>query len=251
MSKFIQNDGGLEGFLLDTLKDDVELKGILPHRQRSIFNSVLRFMNIKKRLGKRGYVPELVDFISNYSDLTTHSLSDQGFLENFIEKLKEYKIMEQYKKYTLEYHENFNRYALVLSGAVGIAHIDAAFLTSSDFRELRKVTADIEELALPCVVEHKHTKESKNIPTIDELGRYIDERARKGLIIQRFKGLGEMNYDELRDTTMDPEKRTLLKVQIEDAEAADYLFSLLMGDVVLPRREFIEKNALDVRNLDI
>ncbi|MDR2401312.1 MAG: DNA topoisomerase (ATP-hydrolyzing) subunit B [Deferribacteraceae bacterium] len=251
MSKFIQNEGGLEGFLLDTLKDDIEVKGILEHRQRSIFKSVLRYMNIKKRLGKRGYVPELVDFISDYGDLTTAALSDQGFLENFIAKLKERGIMEQYKKYTLDYHENFNRYALVLSGAVGIANIDAAFLTSSDFRELRKVTADIQELALPCEVEHKHTKERKTIPNVDDLGGYIDERARKGLTIQRFKGLGEMNYDELRDTTMDPEKRTLLKVQIEDAEMADYLFSLLMGDVVAPRREFIEKNALDVRNLDI
>jgi DNA gyrase subunit B len=251
MAKFIQNDGGLEGFLLDTLKEDIELKGILGHRERSVLKSVLRFADTKKRLSKRGYVPELVDLISEYSDLTTASLSDKVFLETLTEKLKERKIMEHYKKYTLEYHENFNRYALVLSGAVGVASIDAAFLTSPDYRELRKVTADIQELRFPCEVEHRHNKEKRTLSTVDELGNYIDERARKGLVIQRFKGLGEMNYDELRDTTMDPEKRTLRKVQIEDAEMADYLFSLLMGDVVSPRREFIEKNALDVRNLDV
>jgi DNA gyrase subunit B len=251
MSKFIQNDGGLEGFLLDTLKDDIELKGVLSHRERSVFKSILRFVDIKKRLGKRGYVPELVDIIAYYKDLTVASLSDKAFIENFVEKLKELNIMREYKRYSLEYHENFNRYALVLSGAVGVANIDAAFLTGTDYREIRKAAADIEELAFPCEVEHKQSREKKSVPSVDDLGAYMDERARKGLVIQRFKGLGEMNYDELRDTTMDPEKRTLLKVQIEDAEMADYLFSLLMGDTVAPRREFIEKNALDVRNLDI
>jgi DNA gyrase subunit B len=251
MSKFIQNDGGLEGFLLDTLKDDIELKGTLSHRARSIFKSVLRYVSIKKRLGKRGYVPELVDMIAQYKDLTPVSLSDKAFLESFIERLKEQKILGQYKKYTLDYHENFNRYAIVLSGAVGIATVDSTFLTSMDFRELRKATADLTELTFPCEVEHRQGSDRKTIRTVDDLGNYIDERAKKGLTIQRFKGLGEMNYDELRDTTMDPAKRTLLKVQIDDAEMADYLFSLLMGDVVAPRREFIEKNALDVRNLDV
>ena len=73
----------------------------------------------------------------------------------------------------------------------------------------------------------------------------------KGLQITRFKGLGEMNAEELRDTTLDPANRTLLKVTMEDANAADDLFRILMGDKVEPRREFIEKHALEVRNLDV
>ena len=73
----------------------------------------------------------------------------------------------------------------------------------------------------------------------------------KGLAITRFKGLGEMNAEELRDTTLDPANRTLLQVKMEDASAADDLFRILMGDKVEPRREFIEKHALDVRNLDV
>ena len=73
----------------------------------------------------------------------------------------------------------------------------------------------------------------------------------KGLQVTRFKGLGEMNAEELRETTLDPTNRTLLKVSLTDAGAADEMFRLLMGDKVEPRREFIEKHALDVRNLDV
>ena len=73
----------------------------------------------------------------------------------------------------------------------------------------------------------------------------------KGLQLTRFKGLGEMNAEELRETTLDPENRTLLRVEMEDVAAADDLFRVLMGERVEPRREFIEKHALDVRNLDV
>ena len=73
----------------------------------------------------------------------------------------------------------------------------------------------------------------------------------KGLQVTRFKGLGEMNAEELRDTTLDPENRTLLKVTMSDVAAADEMFRVLMGDKVEPRREFIEKHALEVKNLDV
>jgi DNA gyrase subunit B len=73
----------------------------------------------------------------------------------------------------------------------------------------------------------------------------------RGLTITRFKGLGEMNAEELRETTLDPANRTLVQVTMDDAYAADDLFRVLMSDKVEPRREFIEKHALEVRNLDV
>ncbi len=89
------------------------------------------------------------------------------------------------------------------------------------------------------------------IQALPDLLEAVRERGRKGLTIQRYKGLGEMNPDQLYNTTMDPAKRRLLRVRLEDAVKADAMFTLLMGDEVEPRRKFIENNALNVRNLDV
>ena len=94
-------------------------------------------------------------------------------------------------------------------------------------------------------------KKARVAETFEELRAEALDLAKEGIHVSRFKGLGEMNADELRDTTMDPAKRMLIQVQVEDASVADELFSKLMGDQVEPRRQFIEQNAKDVRFLDV
>jgi DNA gyrase subunit B len=91
----------------------------------------------------------------------------------------------------------------------------------------------------------------EEIATREDLLDKILVTSKKDLTIQRYKGLGEMNPEQLWETTMDPDKRTLLQVQIEDAIETDAIFTILMGDQVEPRRKFIEDNALDVKNLDV
>ncbi|MCA1817591.1 MAG: DNA gyrase subunit B, partial [Acidobacteria bacterium] len=92
---------------------------------------------------------------------------------------------------------------------------------------------------------------SQQIDSRDALLERVLASAKKDLTIQRYKGLGEMNPEQLWETTMNPEKRTLLQVKIDDAVETDQIFTVLMGDAVEPRRKFIEDNALDVKNLDI
>jgi DNA gyrase subunit B len=97
----------------------------------------------------------------------------------------------------------------------------------------------------------EHDEQVRPLPSLRELAPEVRRLGEKGMNITRFKGLGEMNPDELWDTTLDPARRTLLRVRLEDAARADEMFRILMGDKVEPRREFIEKHALEVRSLDV
>jgi DNA gyrase subunit B len=124
-------------------------------------------------------------------------------------------------------------------------------LKSPDYGHLLECHAEIAALHRgPTVLTDASGKEV-SARTIDELIRAVMDFAKEGTTLQRYKGLGEMNPEQLWETTMNPETRTLLKVTMEDAVGADEMFTVLMGDAVEPRRAFIEKNALDVVNLDI
>jgi len=128
--------------------------------------------------------------------------------------------------------------------------IDWNFASYVEFQKAVELYMILEdELAPPFITGTNGT--SEEISTREELLQKVLAAAKKDLSIQRYKGLGEMNPEQLWETTMNPEKRTLLQVRIDDAVETDDIFSILMGDAVEPRRKFIEDNALDVRNLDI
>jgi DNA gyrase subunit B len=129
--------------------------------------------------------------------------------------------------------------------------VPAALLASPVYANVRRSYARLQEIAGSPPFRLVFRKKAATAETFSELRDRALELAKDGMQVGRFKGLGEMNPEELWDTTMDPARRTLIKVEVEDAATADLIFSTLMGDQVEPRREFIEQNAKDVRFLDV
>ncbi|MDH5631399.1 MAG: DNA topoisomerase (ATP-hydrolyzing) subunit B [Gammaproteobacteria bacterium] len=138
----------------------------------------------------------------------------------------------------------------VRHGAVRVTRINQELINSGEYRNISELGEKLNHSFIEEAVFHRGDKSLTVTDFADGLNWLMDE-ARKGQSIQRYKGLGEMNPDQLWETTMDPQVRRLLRVNIEDGVAADDVFTTLMGDQVEPRREFIERNALAVSNLDV
>ena len=120
-------------------------------------------------------------------------------------------------------------------------------------RKLKEFGFELAQYMIPDGVHIEVAEDSSThlFHTLKEVIEFLRVNGRKGIEIQRYKGLGEMNADQLWETTMDPDKRTLIQVTLPDAIAADHMFTMLMGDEVPPRRAFIEQHALSVKNLDV
>jgi DNA gyrase subunit B len=139
----------------------------------------------------------------------------------------------------------------VKTGFARTHRIRRELFDSSEYRQLARVHAQLIELAGTPAFDVRMGDAHEAAPSFEALRDAVLTVAQRGVKLQRFKGLGEMNAEQLADTTMDPATRTLAQVTLEDAAAADRIFSMLMGDQVEPRREFIEENARAVANLDV
>jgi len=145
------------------------------------------------------------------------------------------------------YRLEINKY---VHGNLQCTALNGELLASGDYRQLRR-TADLLQGLVGEGATVRRGEKQRAVATFKEALDWLLSEVRNNLNIQRYKGLGEMNPQQLWETTMDPQVRRLLKVQIEDAITADEIFTTLMGDQVEPRRLFIENNALGVSNLDV
>ena len=137
------------------------------------------------------------------------------------------------------------------TGSANTRHIPRSLFTGEEYTKFVSVHQALRELAGTPPFRVTLGKKEDEALSFEDLRRAVLDVAKEGVHLQRFKGLGEMNPDQLYDTTMDSTKRTLQQVTVDDASAADQVFSMLMGDKVEPRREFIETHARDVTNLDV
>jgi DNA gyrase subunit B len=152
---------------------------------------------------------------------------------------------------TLRLDEEHNLYTLTFaSETLGERTIDWDLVSSADYKRLLDLYRRVRDYDKPPFIIATNGTQL-TIEDRWQLLEHVMALGKKAFTVQRFKGLGEMNPDQLWQTTMDAEQRVLLQVKVEDHVEADSIFTVLMGDVVEPRRQFIEDNALDVKNLDI
>jgi DNA gyrase subunit B len=259
--RYIKDDTEMQAYLLDAALDGASLSGrgddqpLTGAELGKLCNEYLAVENTIKRLARR-YDSKLLKVLIYQSSLTPESLQQASTVNAFVDELKGRLTSEQngarYDVAVGTAHNGQTEIQVTRSehGTITVSRIDGEFLSSGEYRSLCGLGKQLQGM-LRTGASVQRGEKSQVVVNFEEAYAWLMDEARRGQSIQRYKGLGEMNPEQLWETTMEPSTRRLLKVNIEDGVAADEVFTTLMGDQVEPRREFIEKNALAVTNLDI
>jgi DNA gyrase subunit B len=195
---------------------------------------------------------ELINLRGVYEDDVGNKDSLGKYANRLLVLLDKYKLSGHHYRYEIVEDEDNKPSIKMIRQTHGLDNayvLDASFFSSSDYKLLSSLGDKLDSLLTEDAYIERAEKQCP-VTVFCEVMDWLMEQARKGLNIQRYKGLGEMNPEQLWDTTMNPETRRMLQVKIEDVIAADEVFTTLMGDQVEPRRAFIEKNALSASNID-
>jgi DNA gyrase subunit B len=212
------------------------------------------YTKLERRLHDRKIVNTVLEALAGSDGLLqteNRKLHDIFADERLLSKVKAALDAAEFKtKITSDEEHGLSEIEVRTSTNGGVVLIDWELATHVEFQRAVELYRALGKVNQPPFVIGNNGSQLE-VASRDELLNYILTAAKKDLHIQRYKGLGEMNPEQLWETTMNPEKRTLLQVKVDDAVETDEMFTVLMGDQVEPRRKFIEDNALDVKNLDI
>jgi DNA gyrase subunit B len=251
---YIKDAEGLNSYLIGRVTEKLRVTtasgGVYEGpRLARLLRDLIKFEFVLDRLGQHGYSRSMIFELLDMGLFRKEQLADRERMGEVVARLKAagYQTTDlapNEEHGTLEFECCSRR-----EGAGPRRIIGYELIGGVEYQNLRQIHQDLTEMGGPPYTVHDG-EDFVTDKRLDLLHRIL-EVARKGLTIQRFKGLGEMNPEQLWETTMDPERRRLLQVRVEDGVAADQTFTVLMGDQVEPRRQFIEENALRVANLDV
>jgi len=261
--KYLKDEGAMNDYLSNLAVEDAELflsdsnefvtrDALLP-----ILDKLVAFEGLLTRLAQKHMDPSLLRVFVDFRLLTKDLLKNRSELEALIQEVTQV-LSSVFSEGTVSLEiqpddeHDTHKIACRLSGTGNHKTfiVNHDLVGSADFRELQKLAPTVLGLGRP-PYRLKRKGVEGTYATSAELVKEILEFGKKGLSIQRYKGLGEMNPGQLWDTTMDPATRSLLQVTLEDTTGVDEIFTILMGDEVEPRRNFIQQHALEVRNLDV
>jgi DNA gyrase subunit B len=264
LERYIKDESAMEGFIFESFQDGFS---ITPRGKRAplkganlitMLKKMTAFQRILKRVGRRNKDADIVASLALDDSFNADTLTSEKSVNRLFGNLKTYIKAKHPEIMPVEFKAEkdtehgclYIKCTTRRNGTPLETVIDRDFLCSPEFLELKSLAEALISLGEPPFTLCENG-ESQKANTFQELIDRVLQIGKKGLAIQRYKGLGEMNPVQLWETTMDPEKRVLLQVKVEDTVEADLMFTRLMGDEVEPRREFIEKHALEVVNLDI
>jgi DNA gyrase subunit B len=260
---YLKNEQAMEEYLLESATENLMLRPssggdpVSGDKIRQLARQAGRYKRILRALDRK-LDARVVDAVVKAGRLQKTDLRDQAVVMKVIARL-----VAHFDKYAPELSESVPKIAPDSEhggfkiefqprpgGVRKQTKIDFQIMDSPEYADLAALHEELSVLGPPPYALDAGG-DTVEFQRIEELADKVHDLGKKGLAIQRYKGLGEMNPEQLWETTMDPTRRTLLQVRVEDAFEADRLFSTLMGDLVEPRRDFIAQNALNVRNLDV
>ena len=255
--RYIKDDQAMDAYLLELALQDAEVD--LGDRQLSgdsladAGKDYLSLQRLTSRLMRR-YDAAILQVLRSSAAYAHPDISEHEYLEQWVRELEGALVAidgASRQRATLDYTDPMHwtvRLMMLKNGIESESRFDRDFFYSSEYRQLVQLAGNLDMPRERCRVKRDNTEHhSLNLRLALD---WLLEEAKRGVSTQRYKGLGEMNPEQLWETTMDIETRNLMQVKIEDAVSADEIFSTLMGDQVEPRREFIERHALSVTNLD-